>query len=322
MKRRLVSNSEIQTFKQCRRKWYLGWLRNLAPKIEEVAGVRSTGTRFHIAMEARYQPGRWGTQDEVLSALLNAQDTDLTTFQAQTHLEEDYKALKSAFQLEQIMVEGYLEWLAETGADSNLEVIATEQYVEAPLPGVAGTGDMPEVVAIGKLDAQVRDLRTGRRSFIDHKTVTTFKVPMLTQNQQILHYELLSFLSMPEGEQYCDAALYNMIRRVKRSSTAKPPFFKRVEVPHNRHELEAYKNHLVGVVTDMQNVERTIAEDPSTIPMVIYPTPHRDCDWKCEFQKVCRLFDDGSRVEPALDALYKVVDPLSYYDDKIDREVD
>lgn len=315
-KRRLVSNSEIQTFKQCRRRWWLAWLRDLAPRVEEVTGVRSTGTRFHVAMEARYQPGVPGSREVVLDALRAAQEED----RAKVTSAEDLKILLNAFELERIMVEGYLDWLAETGADSNLEIVAAEKYVEAELPDVAGTQDMPTVVAIGKMDVQVRDLRTGRLSFIDHKTVTSFKVPMLSQNQQILHYELLSFLSTEEGEAYCDAALYNMIRRVKRTATAKPPFFKRLEVRHNRHELEAYKNHLVGVVTDMQNVERTITEDPSTIPLVIYPTPHRDCDWKCEFQKICRLFDDGSRVEPAIERLYKVVDPLEYYQGKENRE--
>jgi hypothetical protein len=310
--RRLVSNSEVQTFKQCRRKWYLSWIQNLAPKVEKLSGVRSTGTRLHVALETKYQPGVSVPDSAVMAALVTAQDADQRLFQGTP---EELKALLAAFQLEQIMLEGYLEWLAETGADAHLEVIASEQYVEAVLPAVE-----PPVVAIGKLDVQVRDLRTGRKSFIDHKSVATFEVPMLTQNQQILHYELLSFLSSEEGENYCDAAMYNMMRRVKRTSKAVPPFYKRVEVRHNQHELRAYQNHLVGVVTDMQRVEQTITEDPETVPLVIYPTPHRDCAWKCEFLKICRLFDDGSRVDAAISSLYRTVDPLEYYQGKERRE--
>lgn len=305
---RLVSNSEIQTFKQCQRKWWLQWFRGLAPKGIEVQGIRATGTRVHIAMEALYQP----EPGDALGALVSAQSTDMAIAEASEFT--DMKKLLSDFQTERIMVEGYLEWLQETGADAHLEVVGSEIYLEAELPGVYGRADLPPVKIIGKVDTRVRDTRTGEKRFIDTKTVTTFLVPMLSQNQQILHYELLESLQ-PGGERSA-GAYYNMLRRVKRSAKAVPPFYKRVTITHNQHEIDNYTQHLVGVVTNIQLAERYLMENPDMHHLVAYPTPHRDCSWKCPFVKECRLFDDGSRVEDALANGFTTINPLDYYQGK------
>lgn len=310
---RLVSNSEVQTFKQCRRKWWLQWYRGLASKRIEVQGVRNTGTRLHIALAELYQP-----HDVIVRpmlALMDSQVEDLRIFDAGLSDSDSREKLLSDFQLEQIMLEGYLEWLEETGADSDLEVISSETYVEAELPGVYGNTEMPPVKVIGKVDTRVRDRRTGLLKFMDHKSVTSFVIPMLHQNQQLLHYELLQSLQ-PGPDARTDGAFYNMLRRVKRTAKAKPPFYKRIEVTHNQHELDAYKNHLIGVVTEMQTVEAALNEDPEAAGMLAYPTPHRDCSWKCPFVKECRMFDDGSRVEAALEQFYTTVNPLDYYQGK------
>ena len=41
-----------------------------------------------------------------------------------------------------------------------------------------------------------------------------------------------------------------------------------------------------------------------------------DCEWSCDFVKICPLFDDGSRVEDAIQDMYTERDPLSYYQGK------
>lgn len=320
MNPRLVSNSEVQTFKECRRKWWLSWYRGLVSRTVEVQGVRSTGTRLHLPLEAYYQPSSAPARDP-FAVLQEAQDADWKIFtEQQGPVFTDHvamKKLRSDFELERIMLEGYLEWVRETGVDAELEVVASETFVSAPfLDGVNGT---PAVTLIGKIDTRFRDVRTGRVKFMDHKSVTAFEDPRLLKiNQQTLHYQLLLWLDS-EGEEWCDEALYNMIRRVKRTAKAKPPFFKREPIPRNRHELESYKRQLTGTVTEMQDVERKITDDPALIPFLISSRPSRDCSWKCPFFKVCHMFDDGSRVESALDSLYEVEDPLDYYGGK-DRE--
>lgn len=312
---RLVSNSELQCFKGCRRKWWLQWYRGLVSRMVEVQGVRSTGTRLHIGWQAYYQPEVQSVQ-AAIDALRDAQTEDLGKLQVDAYgfINDDLRRkLLSDFQLEQIMLEGYFEWLAESGEDSNLEIVSSETYLEASFPVTLADGT-PPVKIIGKIDTRVRDRRTGRRKFIDHKSVTVFENPQLLKiNEQTLHYLLLEWLTTEEGETRCDSALYNMARRVKRTAKAVPPFYKRVEIERNQHELESYMRRLTGVIGDIQHVEETLDRNPEMAAYVAYPTPSRDCTWKCPFFAQCPMFDDGSRVEAALESQFTVHNPLEYY---------
>lgn len=324
---RLFSNSEIQTFKSCRRRWWLSWYRGLTPRKDEYTGVKHIGSRIHLALEHFYVPAGQTPVDPIatheiivaaeLDKFYSHYDNSPFGFPA-----EELKALEANFALERVMLEGYIGWLQETGEDSTLEVIESETYVESVIPATfTGTKFLP-VKIIGKIDTRVKDLRTGRRKFIDHKTVQSLDTRMLRQSEQMLHYHLLEWLNTEEGEARCDGALYNMMKRSKRTARATPPFYHREPVDHNRFELESYRDRLVGVITDIQRAEQQIKEQPSLIPTVMYPTPSRDCTWKCPFQKVCTMFDDGSRVEDALENLYQVRDPMSYYGGQEQREDD
>lgn len=323
---RLFSNSEIQTFKGCRRKWWLQWYRGLTPRAQEWTGVRNIGSRIHVALEGFYTPPGVLSQDP-LALHERAVDEDMSAFLS--HWEatpfgvpaDELKKLENNFALERVMLEGYLQWLEETGADANIEVIASETYVESELPSVYSGGDFLPVKVIGKIDVRVRDTRTGRRKFLDHKTVQSLDTRLLGQSEQMLHYHLLEWLNTEEGEARCDGALYNMMKRTKRTAKATPPFYHREPIDHNRYELEAYRDRLVGVITDIQRAEAQIKAEPALLPMIMYPTPTRDCTWKCPFLKICRMFDDGSRVEDAIENLYEVRDPLSYYQGQ-EREED
>ena len=315
---RLVSNSEVQSFKWCRRNWWLSWYRGLTLPYENYVSAAATGGRIHEALAVMYVPDGVAPGDP-LETLLAVQHRDVQA-QALKRLEaygddevkvldEVDEKLRQQFDLEQAMIEGYVNWISETGADSDWEVVGAEIYAEAPL-------EVPrsvfEVKLIGKLDASVRSRVNGVRRFIDHKTVGSLQDPLLGLNQQMLHYHLIQWLSTPEGEKRCEGALYNMLRKVKRSRASKPPYYARHTINHNRHELETYRAKVTGVITDIINVEHWLEQEVSE-QQLVYPTPSRDCTWKCQFLKVCRMFDDGSRVEAALEELYVQRDPLHYY---------
>lgn len=301
--RHFISNSEVQTFKECRRKWWLNWYSGYRPKTAEVVGVRSSGTRLHAGLAELYTTG--GTGQRALGALKALQDDDL-----RRSVDEKRKELLSSFVMEQAMLEGYLVWLADSGEDADLEPVASEAYLEAPLE-LPGTDD---VILIGKIDARVRDRRTNRRKFIDHKSVTVFRsYTSLRRNEQMLHYLLLEFLTTQTADERCDAALYNQLRRSKHTSRAKPPFYMREEIPHNQHELASYRRRLVATILQMQELTRVSELNPGKLPDEAYPTPSDRCSWACDFDKICSMFDDGSRVGAALDDLFVKGDPLSYY---------
>lgn len=302
---RLVSNSEVQTHKDCPRKWWLAWYRKLTPRGRTVNELRDTGTRVHLALAAHYETA--GAMDP-MKTLDYVQKRDHEVFMEQfLHTPVDGEALaklNSQFDLEQAMVSGYLEWVQETGIDADLEVIEVERYVEVEFDHES----YPPIKLIAKIDARVRSVATGHEYFIDHKTGDFPNGQLLKLNQQMLHYILILHLLGVT----VDGALYNTLRRVKRSRAAKPPFYRRDKIHHNVDEIESYRSMLIGVITQIERAEDMLkigADHHIECP----PRPSRDCLWKCPFLKICHMFDDGSRVEAAVSEYYEVRNPLDYY---------
>lgn len=304
---RFFSNSELQTFKRCRRKWWLSWYRGLHLIREPAVGVRQIGNRLHRALKEHYQPEAPPHKDHLLEALERNIVVDRSLLGEVS--DEVRKQFEDEANLERIMLEGYLEWLAETGADSELEIIAPETYLEA------GLSEFDDLVAIiGKLDVRVRRKTDDVQMFIDHKSVGDLRTPtlMLPLDEQMLHYHLLEELNLKGDGQRTGGALYNMLRRVKRTARATPPFYQRVEVRHNEYELQSFRRRVVGLIQDIRDVEEQLAHGASHLT-VAYPTPRRDCTWDCPFLPVCPMFDDGSRAEDMLSQYYEKGDPLQYY---------
>lgn len=327
---RLASNSEVQTHKDCPRKWWLAWHRGLKPKRRQVSGASSTGTRIHVALAALYSPN--GTSYDATRALAKAQSDDQVEIGRQvtaaqfaengdeliSELNGEVDKLIKSFDLEHAMLDGYLEWIEESGVDQHIEVVSVEQKIEVDLfseSDARGRGWRYPVRLIAKLDARVRNTLTGALKFIDHKTVGTLHDPVLGINQQMLHYHVIDMKSTPPELPRAEGALYNMLRKVKRTRAANPPFYARVPIDHNHHELSGYIRQLTGVIDQLERAETVLEETSGPNHQRAVPSrPSRDCVWKCEFFKICRMFDDGSRVEAAIEEHYEVGDPLAYYD--------
>jgi hypothetical protein len=320
---RLISNSEIQTFKDCRRKWWLGWYRSLTLKYESPVGALQIGGRVHRALACWYVPeGQIRINPVDALEILIVQDWTKVV-QAHVGRELELAKLEAQFNaeanLERAMIAGYMDWLAETGADADLRIISSEEYLEATLEGFTDGLGRP-VKLIGKLDVRAYRTTDGSRKFLDHKTVGNLIQPRQTvqMSEQMLHYELLEFFNTPEGEARCDGALYNMLRKTKRTAAAKPPFYDRVEVTHNPRVLDAFKRRIEATVTDILDVEAKLNDGVHHLD-VAYPRPSDTCTWKCEFFPVCNMFDDGSRAEDMLGAYYRQHDPLAYYAQTIEE---
>jgi hypothetical protein len=209
-----ITNSNVQTFKRCRRKWWLTWYRGLARREEDMLGIRRTGSRIHQALQAYYVPEN-ETPTDPRDALERALTEDWTLIKqaadARGHDEFVVADMEAKFRktadLERAMIEGYVEWITETGCDAELRVIKSETQVSAPLfDYVRADGEVQPVHALGLLDVRAYRTSDGVRMFIDHKTVGDLKTPSMTlpQNEQMLHYHLLEWLSTSDGEERCD----------------------------------------------------------------------------------------------------------------------
>lgn len=319
---RRISNSEIQTYKECKRKWWLSWYRGLRFNTEAPVELKHTGDRVHRALEPWYVPEGQPQVDprealerviqedrDALLELIGSEDSD-------PEFDSRWIKMLKANDLERIMVEGYMQWLEETGEDANLEIISSETYVEAPLHGSYAEG-ANEIRIVGKIDVRARYRSNGVKTFIDHKTKAAFPpLDELQRDEQMQFYELLEELVLlgEQSDERCAGALFNVLRRVKRTANARPPFYGRTFVPHNSHSRSAFLRRTRATVTDMQLTERLLDAGRHHLD-VVDARPSGDCGWKCPFAAICTMFDDGSRVESLLERHYIAGDPLHYYGD-------
>ena len=295
-----ISNSEIQTFKDCRRRWWLTYYRRLRPKVQDFTGALALGSRIHEALDRHYSTGQ-----DLLEAHSELVKEDLKKL---TDEYRDTSSLEAEAELGHIMLEGYLEWVEHEGIDAELEMISTEEILERPMMD-------GKVILQGKIDMRVRRKIDGARMIRDFKTVggsfADFGA-MAHMNEQVKTYMLLDEVQEGESGERTDGAIFTMLRKVKRGAYAKPPFYDQIQVRHNRFTLRAFLEQLEGTFEDMLRVRDALDAGGSHYKNA-YPTPSKDCKWKCQFFAICPLFDDGSAAEAALSDSFESSDPYGYY---------
>ena len=295
-----LSNSELQVFKDCRRKWWLTYYRRLQPKYKDMTGALAFGSRIHAALDDHYAKGI-----PLLKAHADLVETDRNTLLADF---QDTYQLEQEAEMGRIMLEGYEQWVTENGIDAELEVISTEEQIVAPLFN-------GEVELQGKLDMRVRRKGDGVRMFRDFKTVggsLSDFANLAPMNEQVLTYMLLESTKKDEAER-SEGGIFTLLKKVKRTANARPPFYDQIEIRHNIFTMRSFWNRIHGTIADLMNVRKSLdtGADPS---YVAYPRPTRDCKWKCQFFAICPMFDDGSAAEQAISDAYEVADPYAYYD--------
>lgn len=285
--------------KDCRRRWWLTYYRRLQPRYKETTGALALGSRIHEALDQYYSKGV-----PLLQAHSDLVEHDRILMSDQMF---GIETLEKEAELGRIMLEGYLQWVEEEGIDAELEMISTEEQITAPLFN-------GEVELTGKLDMRVRRKADGVRFFRDFKTVggsLSDFANLAPMNEQILTYMLLESTKADE-EQRVEGGIFTMLKKVRRSAAAKPPFYDQVVVRHNVFALRAFWNRIHGTIADLMRVRKSLDEGEAHT-FVAYPRPTRDCKWKCQFFAICPLMDDGSAAEEALSDMFVEGDPYGYY---------
>lgn len=304
-----LSNSEMKLWRRCKRQWFLAYRARKGWPEPDFGKPTGLGTRVHNALEKFYDPAYDG---DVMADLLEGIERDV----------QEYPGLETEIRKEgdlaERMLEGYFQWLEETGKDQFLKIIAPESKMSVkPHPT-----ELPNLELISKIDVRVQDERDGSRWALEHKTVQSLTQAegILEIDTQLLTEHLVEFLSILEeagDEEKADAlradgVLYNMLRKVKRTATAKPPFYDRKDVRHNVIELRNHWRHVIAQAREIMHAHDRLDSGESH-HVVAYPNPTRDCTWDCPFYRVCKLMDDGSDWEGLLADQYVDIDPLQRY---------
>jgi hypothetical protein len=313
-----MSNSEFQTWLDCRRRWYISYYleRGIADGDVPITGALAIGTRVHKALERWYQ----NHEDplDVLDELYTKTVHELLTREARRGFLEPAlrKKVQSERELMHAMVEGYVAWVRETGADEGLRFAGAEVVVEV-------ASGVPGVNLRGKLDKRVYREIDGTRLFEDFKTAADLNTgpSLLPLDEQMKFYMLLERLDAiaKKGEAPSEptvGGLYTMLRKVKRTATAKPPFYGRVEIHHNDQALESMWMRTHRRIQEILEARREL-DNGGDQRYWVYPHPTRDCGWKCPFVQVCPMMDDSPEQtwRGFLDTVYVHRDPYERYED-------
>jgi hypothetical protein len=301
-----ISNSSIQSFKGCRRRWYFGDYLGLAKKEKQYSGPLALGSRLHAALEMFYKDGI--VPEEAYNQIMVV---DRAAFEASPFSKDPDEAKKfnTEAELGRIMMEGYYEWLLEDNPDSKIEPEFVEKTVEYQLKEFD-----PRVVLQGKVDMHARRVEDNSIAILDHKSAVSFDIYYKTahMSEQLMYYVMLERLSAEDKEQVVDGGIFSLLKKVKRTAAAKPPFFERIDVRFNDETLQSFWTRTLGTVRDIMAVRDALdaGADPN---FVAYPSPTSDCTWKCPFFNGCTMMDDGSDVERYLEDNFEQVDPNLRY---------
>lgn len=301
---RKYTNSELTTFKTCRRQWWLKYYRRLAVAYDgpEVSAA-GLGTLVHLGLQYHHD-GQDGTAG--VRARIAIDRAELV----ETGAEHRLKKFDQQSALAVVMLEGYFEWLEESGADADLEFIAAEQAVEIPVAG--------GISLLGKLDAKVRLRSTGEVRFMDNKTVQSIDgtIESAYRSTQFRHYAVLQAGLLKAGTldtPQAGGVILNMLRKVGRGASSKPPYYGRHSFSFNETLVASHWRQVLAEIDRIEDTrwELTAGGDHQRLAP---PNPSRDCSWRCEFKTICPMFDDGSDVETVISWGFRTEDPLARYE--------
>jgi RecB family exonuclease len=278
-----VSNSEISTYRQCRRKWWLAYVMRLATKKSTVVGPLPLGSRVHKALELYYRDNiplmdahRELVEEDRIEMLLDG----LTP-----------PTLDGDAELGRIMLEGYLDWVANEGLDDDLEMLGTEEILQYPML-------KDQVTLMGKLDLRVLKKTENLRLVQDFKTTQSFNQFNETGHMlnQLKIYQLLDMLTGTPGQRI-EGGAFRLLKKVKRTTRAMPAL-----LPRSRHSTQRLRTAVI-LGPDPGNPDRHGAHSQRTagrrrpIGLRLSECHVASASWDCAFHVICPLFDDGSDVD-------------------------
>jgi hypothetical protein len=285
--------SELMCFRKCRRSWmHRYYLKLDKPGGREYppssSGALEIGTVVDLAFREFYFSGT-----DMIDAVRRIRDEHVAEVNAPNDGTWEWDKKVYSFALR--MVEGYMEWLDETGADAGEITVGVELELSAHIPDT-------DVNLHVHIDRLIYDTTWDEWIIDDTKTVDTLaKAETFEIDDQLLTYAWVVREALGIDVR---RLRHTMLRRVKRTGTAKPPFYGREAIEVNPDRLERHVQHLQGLANDLMFAVLSLNVSEDEHHRVAYPSPSRDCSWWCPAYSICVAHDDGSDINGLRDTLY------------------
>lgn len=284
-------------------KYYAG--RTTADK--SLIGPLPLGSRVHAALEMWLKSG--ADMQESYKELLRI-DKEIFDESWEGGFEDKEKEFNSEAELGRTMLEGFQDWLDDTGGLAEYEIHDIENALKYDVLG-------GRIQLIGKLDLELIDKNDGSVYIGDYKTAISFKPYIDTSHmsEQLLLYTMLRRL---QDDRRTDGGVYIILKKTKRTARATPPFYEKMVIRFNDKFIASFWERAMGTLEDMLRV-RDALDSGVDHRRVAYPSVKDTCSWRCEFKAVCPMMDDGSDWERWVDTRTKVHNPYERYGDQLDE---
>jgi hypothetical protein len=306
----VASYSDLGKLAQCPRAWYLGTFRKLRRIDEPPTGPLPFGSRIHSALEAFY--------DQTVSHPVQAWNALMAHEFAVDEANGGWHRadLDKESKLGHRMMEGYIEWIEAEGEDALWDIEAVEQALSHHFTVDIVVDGQPETAAVlmrGKLDRRMRRKSDGATYIGDFKTAGNFSETTMLPLELSPQPRIYTYLvKQQDPEADVRGVVYTLLRKVLRTPTAKPPFFKRVIIEVNSDEQKAYDIRMRGVVERLVVTKRRL-ENGEDHRVVAPFQPSWACG-SCPFKLPCQLMQHSPKgAEDMLADLYTESDPFARY---------
>ena len=296
-----MSSSEEVTFKTCRLAHHFQYVLGWQPVVTN--SKLSTGIGFHEVMEVLYKTG--GDVDAMRARYEEWKDERWAEYEAAGEDSDILAKAKFGDQTELVwaMVENYLDWLEETGADDEWETVSVEEKLLVQVPGAS-------TVLPCKLDLLQRHKETGLLRVVDFKTRDKFYTDTAGYQlgEQNGNYMLAVFAVY--GEWPTEMA-YREVRKQRKTNRSKPPYVREIAVVVTKDE--ALYRAREYVETSHQAV---LAHEGA---LEIIANPSSCCGgWKNDWREPCLKVHQGMTPLEALEASSKYApkDPYARYSEE------
>lgn len=324
----VIRTSERSLFTQCRQAWWWAYVERLRYDVPQVP--LEFGTLIHEALRIYYKPGLIrGPHPAKTFKRLYAQwveEHDGEELYLRTTDDDDDPDRVTAGDLGDEMLCNYIN---EYGEDKNIEVLVPEQLFQVEV-----YDDDEELVCIyvGQIDAVIRDIKTGRVGFMEHKTgasLEPFGAPVPLDEQTGSYWTFaptyLKEMGLLDPDEEVEFVLFNRLRKAfadqrekdaegyalnkngTRSKRQPQPLFKRELIRKSDFNRQILFDRVVAQANEMKMIKNG--------ELQVYKEPGRHCTW-CPFYKsgMCEVHECGSDWESIRDTSFKVWEPYEEHE--------
>lgn len=287
----IVTHSDLSAFLRCRRSFAWSYVHDVK-RPERPVGAAALGTRVHYGLEVFYTTGT----DPVAAHDARAREDIawLETHDAQTW---EIDQLYTEMIIGRNCIISHQDWLAETGADAEFEVLDVEQKLEAPILG-------GRAILRGKVDLRFRSLNDGMIYTNDWKTSSAQGSVRegFERSYQSPIYVALTALQPGTETWEIGGSYYTVMRKTKNLARVTRPMVERFRVPATRRTAEAKLKQIEAIALEMMQLTAEVAAGDDSRA---YPSPMDSCRW-CSYKQPCELMDESpAAAEAYIDAAFQ-----------------